>query len=262
MESNEYFKRCLETNTVGDVTKLTPELRQQYENWVDDEDLLLHQALNQLRQKRHFEYLDSLDSEDEKLAAFIGGELPPVHLYRVRYDLGFDQQEQELDEADFSEEDWNEICVLAAAQKKKFLEALEVGEIDERSPLEAARRLWFQKRVDEFDADDHPESIPQVFEEGCCNVFGHICPVFFAAEGMTETEQERRIGRRNLPFATMMRIVRRDDYRCQHCKEPLKDDQVEFDHIIPVSKGGSSEEHNLRLTCYDCNRDKRDDYSP
>jgi len=92
--------------------------------------------------------------------------------------------------------------------------------------------------------------------------FGHICPVFFAAEGMTETQEERRIGRHQPSFETMMRIVRRDDYRCQHCKEKLRDDEVEFDHIIPVSKGGSSEEHNLRLTCFECNRDKSDHYEP
>jgi len=38
----------------------------------------------------------------------------------------------------------------------------------------------------------------------------------------------------------------------------LLDNEVEFDHIIPVSKGGSSEESNIRLTCFDCNRDKND----
>jgi 5-methylcytosine-specific restriction endonuclease McrA len=79
---------------------------------------------------------------------------------------------------------------------------------------------------------------------------------------MTETGEERRMGRRRLSFAKMMRIVRRDDYRCQHCQKQLQDNEVEFDHIIPVSKGGSSEEHNIRLTCFDCNRDKSDDYIP
>jgi 5-methylcytosine-specific restriction endonuclease McrA len=38
----------------------------------------------------------------------------------------------------------------------------------------------------------------------------------------------------------------------------LKDNEVEFDHIIPIAKGGSSEEHNIRLTCDDCNADKSD----
>lgn len=49
---------------------------------------------------------------------------------------------------------------------------------------------------------------------------------------------------------------RRDNYTCQECGKHLKDDEVEFDHIIPVSRGGSSDEHNVSLTCYNCNRDK------
>jgi hypothetical protein len=145
---------------------------------------------------------------------------------------------------------------------RKMLEALKTAVDDTRSPLESVRRAWFERRVAEFDPNEHPDEIPHQFVEASCNIFGHICPVFFAAEGMTETQEERRIGRHQPSFETMMRIVRRDDYRCQHCKEKLRDDEVEFDHIIPVSKGGSSEEHNLRLTCFECNRDKSDHYEP
>ena len=105
--------------------------------------------------------------------------------------------------------------------------------------------------MDEFRAENYPDAIPERFTEAECNVFGHICPVFFTAEAMTETQEERRVGRRHLNFTTMMGIVRRDDYRCQHCQKQLRDTEVEFDHIIPVSKGGSSEEHNLRLTCFE-----------
>src|SRR5262245_37976785 len=59
-------------------------------------------------------------------------------------------------------------------------------------------------------------------------------------------------------FQLKMRVVRRDNHTCQHCGKHLADDEVEFDHKIPISKGGSSEEHNVRLTCYECNRDKKD----
>ncbi len=34
------------------------------------------------------------------------------------------------------------------------------------------------------------------------------------------------------------------------------DEDVEFDHIIPWSKGGSSDEHNVKLLCKKCNRKK------
>ncbi|WP_407174586.1 HNH endonuclease [Bradyrhizobium sp. STM 3562] len=55
---------------------------------------------------------------------------------------------------------------------------------------------------------------------------------------------------------------RQDVHACQHCGRHLKDGEVEFDHIIPIAKVGSSEEHNIRLTCFDCNRDKSDEYVP
>jgi 5-methylcytosine-specific restriction endonuclease McrA len=46
------------------------------------------------------------------------------------------------------------------------------------------------------------------------------------------------------------------------CGQVLKDNEIEFDHIIPVAKGGSSEEHNVRVACFDCNRSKSDAYEP
>jgi 5-methylcytosine-specific restriction endonuclease McrA len=90
-----------------------------------------------------------------------------------------------------------------------------------------------------------------------CSVFGHICPVVFVNEAFTETSESRRSGR-YLPFKTKVRVVRRDNYTCQHCGKHLLDNEVEFDHRIPISRGGSSDEHNLRLTCHDCNQDKSD----
>jgi 5-methylcytosine-specific restriction endonuclease McrA len=57
-------------------------------------------------------------------------------------------------------------------------------------------------------------------------------------------------------------VVRRDNNQCQNCGQVLKDNEIEFDHIIPVSKGGSSEEQNVRVSCFDCNRSKSDKYQP
>src|ERR1700753_130877 len=42
-EQQAYFKRCIETNTVGNVTPLTDDLRELYASWLEDEDLLRHQ---------------------------------------------------------------------------------------------------------------------------------------------------------------------------------------------------------------------------
>jgi hypothetical protein len=113
------------------------------------------------------------------------------------------------------------------------------------------------QQVKDFNANDYPEVMPPVIDEMQCTIFGHICPVVFSAEGFTETAEQRRTGR-YIPFRLKIRVVRRDNYTCQHCDKHLQDDEVEFDHIIPISKGGSSDEHNIRLTCHDCNADKSD----
>jgi hypothetical protein len=90
-----------------------------------------------------------------------------------------------------------------------------------------------------------------------CNVFGHICPVFLMSEPFTETKEGRRTGR-YIPRDIMLKVVRRDGQICQICNNPVRDNEVEFDHIIPFSKGGPVSADNLRLVCASCNREKRD----
>lgn len=259
VEHNDYFRQCLTDGMVGETDKLTDERRADLARWVKDERTLLNQAAFQYSQKKKVEAVSALATPEERIAAWLGNaELPPIHEYRVPFKASYDPPKEE----DVGPEVWAELQELKEAIRKKHLLALKTGIDDNREPLDEGRRAWFQREVDNFDPEDYPENIPDVFSAASCNIFGHICPVFFAAESMTETEEERRIGRGRIPFGMMMRIVRRDDYRCQHCGEKLRDDEVEFDHIIPVAKGGSSEEHNLRLTCYDCNHDKSDKFEP
>jgi hypothetical protein len=135
-------------------------------------------------------------------------------------------------------------------------ECLRTGVLGSGEPLDDDRRRMFQAEIDEFN-HEYPEEIPEEIAKMQCTVFGHICPVVFVAEGFTETAEPRRRGR-YIPFKVKVRVVRRDNYTCQLCGKHLLDNEVEFDHIIPISEGGSSEEHNIRLTCFNCNRDKSD----
>jgi len=117
------------------------------------------------------------------------------------------------------------------------------------------RKDVFKKEVRGFNPIDYPERHSKNDLEKACSVFGHLCPVFFTNEPLTETNELRRMGR-NIPRHIMLRVVRRDNNQCQLCGKILVDNEIEFDHIIPVSKGGSSEEHNIRVTCFECNRNK------
>lgn len=150
----------------------------------------------------------------------------------------------------------------AAEEHNQYLkDCLQSGRLGDGSPLDENRRKWFQREIKTFDAEKYPASIPKVLEEFSCQIFGHLCPVYFVAEAATETSEFRRQGR-SIPFAMRARIARRDNYTCRVCGKHLRDEELEFDHHIPLSKGGSSDEHNIRLTCIDCNRSKGGRYNP
>jgi len=48
-------------------------------------------------------------------------------------------------------------------------------------------------------------------------------------------------------------VWRRDQGRCVKCGSQ---ENLEFDHIIPVSKGGSNTARNIQILCQKCNREK------
>lgn len=132
---------------------------------------------------------------------------------------------------------------------------LRSGRLANGQPLDPQRRRSFQQELAEYKAVDYPETVPTVLTEASCRVFGHICPVFFVAEPLTETK-DRRAHTRTISREVMLKVVRRDGQICQRCHEPVRDDEVEFDHMIPISRGGRSTAENLRLVHRDCNRRK------
>jgi hypothetical protein len=59
--------------------------------------------------------------------------------------------------------------------------------------------------------------------------------------------------REQIPEDVRMYVWRRDNGRCVKCNS---DENLEFDHIIPLSKGGSNTERNIQLLCSECNKKK------
>lgn len=134
---------------------------------------------------------------------------------------------------------------------------LETGVLGDGRPLDDERKGMFVKMTAGFNADDHPTEIPQILNDAACRVFGHICPVFLVAEPLTETKN-RRSHSRYITNEVMLKVVRRDGQICQICNMPVPDNEVEFDHIIPFSRGGSTTADNLRLVHSSCNHEKSD----
>jgi len=128
------------------------------------------------------------------------------------------------------------------------------------SPLTEEQKKNIHEEFASIVLNDYPDSIPECIQEAKCKNFGHMCPIFFCAEPYTETKELRRFSR-NIPREIMLKVVRRDGQICQKCFKHVPDTEIEFDHIIPFSKGGPTTVENLRVLCRDCNREKSNSLS-
>jgi len=67
---------------------------------------------------------------------------------------------------------------------------------------------------------------------------------------LQRSESTPRRGREHIPDDVKQFVWQRDRGRCTNCGATT---DLEFDHVIPVSMGGSSTERNLQLLCASCN---------
>lgn len=66
-------------------------------------------------------------------------------------------------------------------------------------------------------------------------------------------QQQRRL----VTASVRYEVLRRDNFRCVICGASAKNGAVlHVDHILPVSKGGTSKMENLRTLCERCNLGK------
>lgn len=56
-----------------------------------------------------------------------------------------------------------------------------------------------------------------------------------------------------IPASLRVQILSRDKYLCRMCGRTPPDVKLCVDHIMPISKGGITEERNLQTLCFDCN---------
>jgi len=67
--------------------------------------------------------------------------------------------------------------------------------------------------------------------------------------------QPRTSRREKISESVRVEVWRRDGGQCARCGSR---ERLEYDHIVPVSKGGSSTARNVELLCESCNRAKAD----
>lgn len=125
-------------------------------------------------------------------------------------------------EAYFTERDWENIIIK--------------GKVDDLGRSESREDFWKNWKIT-FSLYEIKKSF----------VYGYYFEDFSPTK-KPPTDKRERITRE-----TMNEVWRRDEGRCVECGSKEK---LEFDHIIPVSKGGSSTYRNLQLLCEGCNRKK------
>lgn len=72
-------------------------------------------------------------------------------------------------------------------------------------------------------------------------------------EGILSSLNESYLKREPIPQDVLDKVWNRDGGKCVKCGSQEK---IEFDHIIPFSKGGSNTYRNLQILCEQCNRGK------
>ena len=74
-------------------------------------------------------------------------------------------------------------------------------------------------------------------------------------EEIVRSRSEEKRKSRYIPREVQDRVWRRDEGKCVECGS---NEFLEFDHIIPHSKGGANTYRNIQLLCEKCNRSKSD----
>lgn len=80
------------------------------------------------------------------------------------------------------------------------------------------------------------------------------CSIVEEPDGLLEIyrlpHQAYSRGRKSIPQIVKAKVFARCDFKCVYCSS---EDNLQIDHIIPITKGGGDEIENLQILCKTCN---------
>lgn len=64
------------------------------------------------------------------------------------------------------------------------------------------------------------------------------------------------VGRKKVVKFSRINVLTRDGFRCQYCGAEKETRELNYDHVIPRSRGGKTEWTNIVISCMSCNSRK------
>lgn len=164
--------------------------------------------------------------------------------YKDRSPLWIKLHKRLLDNQEFNQLD-------AFACKVLVLFWLVASETPEGWVVYDPRRISFRMRLSTVEVDD---ALDRLLEGGF--IEADSAAEFVAGERETAQKVRERNGfsSRYINDQVKREVWERDGGHCVFCSAT---EDIEYDHIIPVSKNGSSDTVNVQLLCRPCNRKKR-----
>jgi HNH endonuclease len=161
-----------------------------------------------------------------------------------------------LESQNFSNFTWKEAVRASHTEAFDFLEAQLIsfwgqGYIT-ADQVSSHQHLCRSLLTDPADAASFQHGLESMFSET-----GQALPMDDQAEEQTPNSQSRSTksshSRKMISDEVKIFVWRRDEGRCVKCGRA---EDLEYDHIIPLAKGGSNTARNLQLLCEHCNRKK------
>jgi 5-methylcytosine-specific restriction endonuclease McrA len=106
-------------------------------------------------------------------------------------------------------------------------------EVAKTLQLSRGMRAWFEMNVDGSDPDLLVVKMPAVIR-----LLGTL-------------------GRKKMVKFSRINVLTRDNFTCQYCGQRKAVAELNYDHVIPRSRGGKTVWENIVAACYPCNGNKR-----
>ncbi len=117
--------------------------------------------------------------------------------------------------------------------------------------MDNSKCLWMFKGEFYWDNEGHSEEEMNVLLLD--KIYQKEKKLIRAKARISQQESAASGARDSIPDDVKMFVWQRDSGRCVKCGGQRN---LEFDHIIPLCKGGSNTARNIQLLCEDCNREK------